>query len=64
MPKEEEELLACVMTLMEYCKSKKQCKGCIFWKYDTACCFRYAPRRWQVYGFGKWFEKWRESKGD
>ena len=64
MTEEEEEMLAHAMTLMKYCKSKKNCKGCSFWNNDLLCLLDKRPRRWKIYGFETWFENRKKNEGD
>jgi hypothetical protein len=49
----EKELVDACLTIMEYCKEHKRCKGCIFWSDYTLCRMSKAPKRWEIWGVGK-----------
>lgn len=49
----EKELVDACLTIMEYCKVHKRCKGCVFWSNYTLCRMSKAPKRWEIWGVGK-----------
>lgn len=49
----EKKLVDACLTIMEYCKEHKRCKGCIFWSNYTACRMKKAPDKWEIWGVKK-----------
>ena len=49
----EKELVDACLTIMEYCKEHKRCKGCIFWSNYTLCRMSKAPKKWEIWGVKK-----------
>lgn len=35
------DIMKCAESFQEYCRGRKECEGCIFFRYDDRCAFRF-----------------------